>query len=51
MHFIIDNRPDDWTQLEQMYDKSGKYRMDYIKSKSDSNENNQDNENSSKNNN
>lgn len=33
MHFIIDNRPDDWQRLEQVYDPSGNYRMNYLNSK------------------
>lgn len=29
----IENRPEDWTRLEAIYDESGKYRMDYVQAK------------------
>ena len=29
----IENRPEDWKRLEEKYDASGKYRMDYMESK------------------
>ena len=35
MHFIIDHRPEDWELLEQKFDTSGKYRMDYLNTKED----------------
>lgn len=31
-HFRIDNRPDDWTRLEAVFDEEGKYRSDYLQS-------------------
>lgn len=40
MHFIIDHRPEDWVRLEQKYDTSGKYRMDYLNTKEDDNHHN-----------
>lgn len=37
----IDNRPEDWQQLEQKYDPSGAYKANYLqsKTKSDSGDN------------
>ncbi|XP_014087038.2 putative odorant-binding protein A10 isoform X2 [Bactrocera oleae] len=36
-HFLIDNRPEDWARLEQIYDPQGNYRLAYLaeKDKSD----------------
>ena len=33
MHYLIDNKPNDWTKLEQMYDSEGTYRTGYLKQK------------------
>ncbi|CRL03241.1 CLUMA_CG016200, isoform A [Clunio marinus] len=33
MHYIIDNRPEDWERLEEIYDESGHYRTEYLESK------------------
>ncbi|XP_004529710.1 putative odorant-binding protein A10 isoform X1 [Ceratitis capitata] len=32
-HFLIDNRPEDWARLEQIYDPSGNYRLAYLAEK------------------
>nr|QKN21231.1 chemosensory protein [Zeugodacus cucurbitae] len=32
-HFLIDNRPEDWARLEQIYDPSGNYRLAYLAAK------------------
>ncbi|KAM7349332.1 antennal protein 10 isoform 1-T1 [Cochliomyia hominivorax] len=29
-HYLIDNRPEDWTRLEKIYDPEGSYRMAYL---------------------
>nr|AND82446.1 chemosensory protein 4 [Athetis dissimilis] len=33
MHFIIDNRPDDWVKLEEKYNADGSYKLKYLASK------------------
>nr|CAJ2313460.1 Odorant-binding protein A10 [Metisa plana] len=33
MRHIIDHRPDDWAELEQMYNPDGSYRINYLKEK------------------
>ncbi|CAK1584490.1 unnamed protein product [Parnassius mnemosyne] len=33
MHYIIDNRPDDWNKLEQKYESDGSYKRQYLESK------------------
>lgn len=32
-HFLIDNKPDQWEELEKIYDPSGNYRMEYLSNK------------------
>ncbi|XP_017483166.1 PREDICTED: putative odorant-binding protein A10 isoform X1 [Rhagoletis zephyria] len=32
-HFLIDNRPEDWARLEQIYDPQGSYRLAYLAEK------------------
>nr|QNL15630.1 chemosensory protein [Procecidochares utilis] len=32
-HFLIDNRPEDWVRLEQIYDPQGNYRLAYLAEK------------------
>uniref|UniRef100_A0A034WNV4 Putative odorant-binding protein A10 n=1 Tax=Bactrocera dorsalis TaxID=27457 RepID=A0A034WNV4_BACDO len=32
-HFLIDNRPEDWARLEQIYDPQGNYRLNYLAAK------------------
>ncbi|XP_070499747.1 ejaculatory bulb-specific protein 3-like [Chironomus tepperi] len=36
MHFIIDNRPEEWEKLEAKYDQSGSYKLKYLNSKKES---------------
>nr|ARO70316.1 Chemosensory protein 12 [Dendrolimus punctatus] len=33
MHYIIDNRPEDWTKLEDKYQSDGSYKRKYLASK------------------
>lgn len=33
IHFIIDNRPDDWEKMEQKYDPERKYKTKYLEEK------------------
>lgn len=33
IRFIIDNRPDDWKQMEAKYDPEGKYKKEYLEEK------------------
>ncbi|XP_063626812.1 ejaculatory bulb-specific protein 3-like [Cydia splendana] len=33
MHYIIDNRPDDWEKLEKKYNSDGSYKKKYLDSK------------------
>lgn len=32
-HFLIDNKPEKWEELEKIYDPSGTYRMEYLSNK------------------
>ncbi|KAF9818728.1 hypothetical protein SFRURICE_011774 [Spodoptera frugiperda] len=32
-HYLIDNRPEDWTKLEEKYKSDGSYRAKYLASK------------------
>lgn len=34
MNYLIDNKPDYWTELEEKYDPTGAYRKKYLESKS-----------------
>lgn len=34
MKYLIDNKPDMWTPLEQKYDPNGTYKAKYLASKS-----------------
>lgn len=43
-HYIIDNRPDDWAELEKIYDPSGKYRINYLAQKQNDSANNDESE-------
>lgn len=57
-HFLIDNKPDQWEELEKIYDPSGNYRMEYLSNKAimaegidtetENNEQKEDNNNSEK---
>ncbi|XP_067641331.1 putative odorant-binding protein A10 isoform X1 [Eurosta solidaginis] len=38
-HFLIDNRPEDWVRLEQIYDPQGNYRLAYLAEKQQANGN------------
>ncbi|CAG9563991.1 unnamed protein product [Danaus chrysippus] len=33
MHFIIDNRPEDWDELEEKYNSDGSYKLKYLTTK------------------
>ncbi|XP_032519906.2 ejaculatory bulb-specific protein 3-like [Danaus plexippus] len=33
MHFIIDNRPEDWDKLEEKYNSDGSYKLKYLTTK------------------
>jgi hypothetical protein len=33
VNYIIDNRPDDWSELEAIYDADGLYRQKYLATK------------------
>ncbi|CAB3234970.1 unnamed protein product [Arctia plantaginis] len=33
MHYLIDNRTDDWLKLEEKYNSDGSYKINYLKGK------------------
>lgn len=36
-HYLIDNKPDDWARLANLYDKDGEYKAKYLSTKANNN--------------
>lgn len=45
-HYLIDNKPDEWQKLADMYDKDGDYKTQYLKEKEKANAEKANKENS-----